>query len=213
MVHINVVGLRASGQTTICRLLEKRHDIEWIPRVTTRALRKGEGEEYMKVSATEFIVMRGSGEIIKETCRPKVENGMVYHVGILNPQAVSWPKLLRRGQILLSMFGTYSLLIKERYVPSMINVYLFVPPWMRRARLDKKEAETRVSFEEDRLRLPAEPSEAAWKDAADEVLAARRKYDILVVNDGTPIEAVETIERLLGLTPKRQTQKKKISTP
>jgi hypothetical protein len=104
------------------------------------------------------------------------------------------------------MFGTASLevkkLLKETYGHVMFNVYLFVPPWIRRGRLTEKEEKTGIYFKPDRELLAEQPSKEEWDAAIKELLEAKRTYDLVVVNDRSIRECVEEIEKAFGLVPK-----------
>lgn len=204
--HLNIVGLRASGQSTVVDRLVRRNNGERVKRVTDRPVRPGESNDYIHMERLELVECIDRGEILEGTLRSKVEQSRGYVTGVLIPE--KW-QLSPRVKLIVSMFGTASLLVKEilkdKYHIDMFNVYLFVPPWIRRERLAKKEALTGVSFEADRQLLAKQPSQEEWEQLAQvELLEARRAYDHVVVNDGTVEECVENIENYFQLTRRKK---------
>jgi guanylate kinase len=197
IIHINIVGRRASGQSTVCGALVEKHNGLRIRRVTDRLARQGELDDYMHVERRRLLQMINRSEIILETVRNKVEGGFAYLTAV--PVLDLWPPFNKgMKRVRFSMFGTSSLLMKEMYCPDMINVYLFVHSSVRRERLDEKERRTGVSFDRDRKDLLDNASEKEREDN-EELMRVLKTYDHVVINDGSIEECVKKIELLCGL--------------
>ena len=186
--HLNLNGSRGAGKSTISQLLASRHRTVWVPRVTTSpGIQTG---EYERVGRQKFAKLRASGDLMVWTIHPTVVGRKIHKVAI--PSLRNWPAMSSPDtDLIISVFGRYSFAIKEIYAPWMVNIFLAAQPEDIEKRLLARAGKKKGS------NFSRHMSDNRFRFENNEI----PDYDITVWNDGTPLQCVEKIEKILGLQP------------
>ena len=192
-VHINVCGYPGAGKSSVAALLGFEYLTLWIPRITTRPRRPGEGKnEYRFVTPDEYETMYESGVILpwKDASGLKKVGTVEYKRG--TPAPAYWPHPLPGTELILSVFGKVAPELKRRLTPNMMNFFLVGKPWTLLERLA------------ERKQLDCERMRWHWKTIER---YRRQKIEInfdhvIDTTDLSPEEVAKQIAAKAGLMPR-----------
>lgn len=217
--HLNVNGYAGVGKSTVLLILAQKYRTIWIPRITTRPMRKGENiNEYEFVSWEEFrqrllgSLARGNdvyiadgeitfsgdpdpdqfqGEVAGDILTRSAHQVFVRKGSYWTgvPHPRTWPTSFPDTELIISTFGYFSPIVKENYAQDMINIFIDV----------HDEEELRRRLKERSRKLDLNFSEQ-WRKNLDKMEEMRKggykKYRV-VYNDDSPEDCAAEISRIV----------------
>ncbi len=190
--HVSIGGYAYVGKTTTSHLLASRHNTVWVPRLTSGPKKPGVtvDTEYCHITEAKFLWAAKRNRFIEKTVTLRTKGRTRYYTGIPNPEY--WqPK--EDTTLLLSIFGTSGPIIKELLsIENMVTIFLTCKP---------EELERRIIARKTRNRESRSIVEQrrTTNDLYRKHEKVQSMFDYVIENDGTPLECVEKIEKIVGL--------------